>query len=128
MKINMPMKIILGILTAWVVIYPIIFFLAWIVMVFSFASQANQNTSEPNGLALLVFPVFFIIICSAFLQIGLEIFYIVHIILNKVGGDFLRALLGVGLVFFPFIAMPVYYFIYILPEIPPKWAQISTSG
>ena len=122
------MKIILGILTAWVVIYPIIFFLAWIVMVFSFASQANQNISEPNGLALLVFPVFFIIICSAFLQIGLEVFYIVHTIINKVGWDVLRAILGVGLVFFPFVAMPVYYFIYILPETPPRWAQISTNG
>jgi hypothetical protein len=127
-KISMPIKIILGILTAWVVIYPIIFILAWIILSISLASQPNQYSSAPYWLGFLGFPIFLLIICSAFLQIGLKAFYLVHIIVNKSGGDVTRAILGVGLLFFSSVAMPVYYFIYILPETPPKWAQISTTG
>jgi hypothetical protein len=30
--------------------------------------------------------------------------------------------LGISVYIFPYIALPVYYFLYILPENPPKWA------
>jgi hypothetical protein len=31
-------------------------------------------------------------------------------------------MLGIGLFFIPFLAAPIYYFVYVLPAHPPVWA------
>jgi len=41
---------------------------------------------------------------------------------NKKGSDLLRIILGIGSIFMPYVAMPIYYFIYIWPDITPDWA------
>ena len=63
-----------------------------------------------------------IMMLSSFIQMGVSIFYLIHVILNKEGSDTLRILLGVGVFFLQYIAMPFYYFVYIWPETPPEWA------
>jgi hypothetical protein len=53
---------------------------------------------------------------------GLQVFYLIHVIKNNQALEVLRITLGVGSFYFPFIAMPAYYLIFIWPEQPPSWA------
>ncbi len=131
MWLSKPVKIIIGLLTALVVISPFLYMGIWFFFVFGLATVANPAQVNPNIYPIL-FPVFFIpfflIMCTGFLQLGLQAFYIVHIILNKSGGDVIRAVLGIGLFILAIIAMPVYYFIFILPDHPPHWALAASPG
>ncbi|MDH3943625.1 MAG: hypothetical protein OEV06_06000 [Anaerolineae bacterium] len=68
---------------------------------------------------LLIFPLMMLI---GFLQFGLMIFYIAHIVKNKPAAELLLIILAVGTYIMPYLAMPVYYFIYIWPDDPPDWA------
>ncbi len=120
MKISKPLKIIIGLLTAWVVITPLLFFGAWIFFIFSVA--ATQNQPSANWVPLFIFPLIALVIITSILHVIMQAFYLVHIILNKAGTDVMRAILGVGMIFLAILAMPVYYFIYIFPENPPQWS------
>lgn len=128
MKMRMPAKIIIGILTAWVVITPLFLFGAWFFFIVSVASSENPAHPNPGMMPAFFLPVLFLIICTAILHVCLQSFYLVHIILNKIGTDVVRAVLGVGMVFLPVLSMPIYYFIYILPENPPQWAITKSSA
>ncbi len=128
MKLNKPLKILIGILTAWVVLYPFLFFFVWLFFVFLFSSSEFQPESNDYIFGLGFIFGFIMIICSSLLNFGLQGFYIIHVILNKRGNDLIRAILGVGFLFLAIIAMPVYFFVYILPENPPSWALAQNSG
>jgi hypothetical protein len=125
---NNALKIIIGLLTAWVVIFPFLAFLAYFGFIFSLISQASQNPYYEPAFPPVFLLIMIFIMCSGFLQVFLQGFYIVHDIVNKTGSDVLRAVLGLGIFFLPFIALPVYYFIYILPKTPPNWALTPTAG
>jgi hypothetical protein len=124
MKIKKPIKILLGFLTAWVVIAPFLGIVVWFSFMFM-AIGAVEYQAAPEDLVFpaVFLPFFLFILCSSFLQFGLSAFYLTHVILNKTGNDFIRVVLGISVFIFPYIAMPVYYFIYILPENPPQWAR-----
>jgi hypothetical protein len=127
MRLSKPVKIIIGLLTAWVVISPFLYFGVWFFFIFGIATVNNQVQNNPAFLPAIFFPVFFLVTCSSIMQIGLQAFYIGHIILNKTGGDVTRVVLGVGIFLFAIIALPVYYFIYIFPDNPPQWALATHS-
>ena len=122
MKISQPVKIFIGLLTAWMVVLPFLFVLAWFLFIFSMATISNKAPSTAGAMPVVFFLIFFFLAISSFLNIGLVIFYIFHIILNRAGTDVARILLGIGILFFGFVGMPIYYFIYILPKSPPQWA------
>ncbi len=126
MKISQPVKVILGILTIWVLIYPFLFGALWFVYLVSFASANYQYNPGHFYQPPLFFFFIGVFICSAFLQVGLQAFYIVHNILNKTGSDVVRATLGVLTFILPCLALPAYFFIYISPRTPPAWALAST--
>ncbi|OGO63617.1 MAG: hypothetical protein A2030_03155 [Chloroflexi bacterium RBG_19FT_COMBO_50_10] len=128
MRINKPIKILLGVLTAWVAIYPLLSVSVWLFFIFSVINTENQTNPDENLALFLLMFFMFLIFISSFLELGLKAFYTVHIILNKSGNDIVRTISGVLMLFFSFIAMPVYYFIYIFPDTPPKWALASNSG
>jgi len=88
------------------------------------AIGAVEYQAAPEDLVFpaVFLPFFLLILCSSFLQFGLSAFYLTHVILNKTGNDIIRVVLGISVFTFPYIAMPVYYFLYIWPENPPKWA------
>jgi hypothetical protein len=131
MKISLPVKIIIGLLTAWVVIAPFLYIIMWFSYIFSFSTTEYLTPSEVqtyvNDFATKFIPIFFLIICSSVLSIGLHAFYITHIILNKAGADVYRVIFGIGIIFLAFLAMPIYYFIYVLPHNPPQWALADTA-
>ncbi len=55
---------------------------------------------------LLIYPL---MMCFTIVQFGLQIFYIVHIVKNRILGDTPKVLYTLGTFFMPFIAMPVYF-------------------
>jgi hypothetical protein len=97
-------------------------FLPMVVMPFALQGWEDGNGFIPPffGLFFLIFPV---MMCISFLQLGLMVFYIIHIVKNKTGAEVFRILSAVGLYFLPFFAMPFYYLVYIWPESPPDWAM-----
>ena len=109
-------------------IYPFLSIAIWLFFIFSIGFTENQTNTAANLAALLFMFAMFLIFFTSFLDLGLKAFYTVHIILNKSGNDIVRTVSGVLMLFFSFIAMPVYYFIYIFPDTPPKWALASNSG
>lgn len=131
MKLNTPLKILIGLLTSWEVFYPFLFFIGWMVLVFgAFSSATSQPQSDEkmaSAFFLVFFIIFFVMICSSFITLGLKAFYYAHVILNRDGNDATRVILGIGFFLFPFLALPIYYFIYILPEKPAPWALRPTS-
>ncbi len=124
MKMHVAAKIILGLLTAWVILVPAL--LAGLWFAFSLSVAFSESITPSNGTPYIsfFFLMLFIYACTAFLSIGMKGFYLVHDIVNRNGSNILRALLGLGIVFLPVIGMPFYYFTYIVPDNPPAWALI----
>lgn len=129
MRLNKFWKTIIGLGTAWVVIWPFLMFLGWMIFIaIAIATSENTTLSDDVIIPTVFFPLLFMIICSSFIQLGLTIFYLVHVILNKTANDALRVIFGILIFLFSFIAMPIYYFIYILPENPPEWAMADREA
>ena len=128
MRLSKFWKVIIGLATGWEVIWPFLLFLSWITFMFiAISTSENQNPSDDSVIPAIFIPIFFLMICSSFLQLALKIFYLVHVILNKTANDGLRVIFGILIFLFSFIAMPIYYFIFILPENPPDWASASRT-
>ncbi len=129
MKVSSGAKIILGLLTALLVISPFLLVVIWFLFIFSFAGVA-QSQVQPTTIPYFsgFFGFILVAILYGIVHLGLQVFYIVHIVMNKTGNDVLRSVLGVGMFLFSIIAMPAYYLIYILPENPPQWALNANPG
>lgn len=120
MKLNQPIKILVGLGTIWMLLYPLVF-VAFILFVPLIPLELEIN------LSYLFFNVFgMLIILSLPIQIGLMLFYLIHVIKNKTASEVVRIILGIGLFLMPVIAMPVYYFTYIWRDSPPDWAIADT--
>jgi hypothetical protein len=119
MKISKPVKILIGILTFIAVLFPIFImptFMIFLMYSFGFPlfnpqSVPNLNNIEATLPFMLVF--YFLMTCSSFTQLGLQIFYVVHEIKNKALNDTFRILFTLGIFMLPYIAMPIYYFAYL---------------
>ena len=125
MKLNKTWKVVIGLLTGWVFVYPFLFIILWFAFMGSFFMATDPSFMSDEAVFSLMKPFFYImpiLILSSFVQMGLTIFYLIQIITNKEGTDTMRILIGIGLFVMPYIAMPLYYFVYILPETPPEWA------
>ena len=125
MKLNKTWKIIIGLLTAGNIVAPFVYVAVSFSMVGRFFFMGDPSYLSEQEMFQMMQPFFYIIpvmMLASFLQLGLSVFYLIHVILNKEGTDILRILLGIGAFFLPYIAMPFYYFVYIFPETPPEWA------
>ncbi len=122
MTLGKPARILIGLLTAWVMLYPLLFFAVWLIMFFGIAVIGESPRSEFPVFMIPFFAIFPVHCLTIFLQLGLSAFYLVHVIKNKMASDTIRIVLGVGAFLLPFVAMPIYYFLYIWPDKPPDWA------
>ncbi len=131
MTLNRTAKILVGLGTAIVVLFPFLFMALFFIPMFAMPMMAGRSEPDPAFVGIffsaffLIFPLMFLFV---FLQLGMMVFYIVHVIKNNTGSDLLRILLGVGLYIMPYLAMPFYYFVYILPETPPDWALAAPAS
>jgi hypothetical protein len=129
MTFTRPWKIVIGIVTFLVAIFPLIIMGIYFSFFFSMISQiSNYESYGPSysdfdptffNSFFLLFPV---MMCLGILQFIMTIFYIIVVINNDAGSRILRTLCGLGFYFLPWIAMPAYFLMYIAPNKVPAWA------
>lgn len=127
MNISRPFKVLIGIGTLWFAIYPFLFVGGILLSMGILPLLADRsNSPEPYMFSLfgLIFPIH---LCTIFLGFGLMVFYLIHIIKNTKADETIRIILGVGNYFLPFIAMPIYYYLYIWLDSPPAWAAAKVK-
>src|SRR5215211_2745924 len=128
MTLSKPVKILVGIATFWYALYLLLTIMGILLLfgfVFVILLQGGESVSDLQvlftripGFALML-PVH---VCSLFLEVGLLIFYLIHTFKNTKASDSMRIVLGLGHLFLPLVAMPVYYYFYIWRDNPPEWA------
>lgn len=128
MTLGKPVRILVGIATFWYGLY-LLLTLVGIGLFFGYVSLAllagGETISNLGNLFRQILSLEFMLpihVCSLFLEVGLLIFYLVHTIKNTKANDSMRIVLGLGHLFLPFVAMPIYYYLYIWKENPPEWA------
>jgi len=123
MNLSKPVKVLIGLATAFNVISPLLGILSWLIAVFSTILGVNNYSGEPTWLFFVFFFMFFpLIFLAGITNLILIPVYLVHIIKNRQGKDNYRILVAIGLHFLPWLAMPFYFFVYIWPDNPPAWA------
>jgi len=127
MKLVKSWKIIIGVLTAWVVLYPFLIMLFVFPFFFFIATLDSRSAEIPIDFLAFFFIFFFFAMITAFLQMGMSIFYLVLVIKNRDVSDILSIVLGAGVFYLSFFAMPVAYFVFVWPESTPAWALEKPS-
>ena len=120
MNISKPVKILIGFLTAFAVLFPFVIAPAFM-MIFVFSSGFPffdpQSFTNPSDFQRTMFPmmmVFYpVMMCFSLIQLGLQIFYVIHEIKNKALNDTYRILFAIGTFLLPYVAMPIYFFAYL---------------
>ncbi len=122
MTLNRPVKVAIGLATLVVAGIPILFLLLFSSVFF----VSDIPGSAVEGFVRFFFDsinYLFVAVCILNLLIfGLVSFYVVHTVKNDSANQVVRILLALALFFFPYIAMPAYFLIYIWPTTPPSWA------
>jgi len=114
-------KVLVGVLTLIVMLFPVGLFLLWGITV----SQAMRGPSYdiPFQFFDVVFPVAFFMMCLfTLIMYGLTAFYVTHAIRNERGSHLVRILALLAVFFLPYLGMPFYYILYILIPRTPAWA------
>jgi len=114
MQISPVVRILVGVLTALEVFsLPILFItMRWVL---------PTLTGETDTQGYFV-GFFFLVFCSfGLINSVMPIFYLIHVIKNKFAAEALRVIFGLGCLFLPWIAMPIYYYLFIWRDQPPAW-------
>jgi len=123
MKLNKTAKILVGLGTAWITLYPLLFFAAWLMMMLGIGLAGASGRGDPPPFFVIPFIAIMPLQCLTILLLfGMITFYVAHAVKNTVASEAVRIILAVGTFFIPFIAMPVYYYLYIWQDTPPSWA------
>lgn len=107
--LSRPAKIILGLLTLWVPIYMVLFFLAMIL-----ASTRSFGDGSSDGYPLFFSSLFFTHILTMLVMGGTTVFYAVTVYREKAFSDDRRILWMVIVLLGGFIGQAVYYVLWIL--------------
>ena len=122
MKLNNTAKIIVGVLTLLVALFPIAFILLWLGMFFP--TMVGRSQEYPfqafDAIFAFIFPAMCIISILIYAMIA---FYVAHAIKNTAASDVFRIVSLLLVFFFPYLGMPAYYVLYILLSKPPQWAM-----
>lgn len=127
MKLGKPWKITIGVFTALVALYPFLIALFMFPFFLFAATLEGRNPDLPVGFLSFFFLFFGFAMLTVFLQMGLSIFYLIQVIKSKNVSDILRIVLGLGIFYMPFLAMPISFFVFVWPESAPEWA-LEKSG
>jgi len=119
MNISKPVKILIGVLTVFAVLFPF-FIMPVFMMFFMFSSgfpffdpQSAPNPNDIEAMLPFMFVFYPLMMCFSVVQLGLQIFYIIHEIKNKALTDTFRILFAIGTFLLPYVAMPIYFFVYL---------------
>lgn len=134
MTLSKPVRILVGIATFWYALYLLLTILGIVLFfgyIFVSLMAGGESVANLPRLFREILSLEFMLpihLCSLSLEVVLLIFYLVHTIKNTKAGDALRIALGLGHLFLPFVAMPVYYYLYIWHETPPDWAAAKARN
>jgi uncharacterized membrane protein YjgN (DUF898 family) len=133
MKMNKTIKILVGILTALLILMPIFIMAGVVTLVFvsSAASEATHsaNTDMASILFLIAFFGFMVFVyLYQFLHFALQILYIILIIKNKTLSETYQILLVLGIFFLSGITMPVYYLACMWQDTPSEISGLSATA
>jgi hypothetical protein len=131
MKTSKPVKILIGILTAFAVLFPFLIvpaFMMFFVFGSGFPFLDPYSIPDPSYIGKTMFPMMMIsyplMMCFSVVQLGLQVFYIIHEIKNTALTETFRILFTIGTFFLPYVAMPIYFFVYLLKD-NPKEPQVA---
>lgn len=138
MKTSKPTKIIIGILTFFVVAFPFLImpaFMMYFMYNFNFPFFDPQSIPNPSEFEKTFMPMMFVfyptMMCFSFVQLGLQIFYMIHVIKNKVLIDTFRILFAIGTFLLPYVAMPIYFIAYLWNDnaegLKPSQAEMTAQ-
>lgn len=120
MTFTKPIKILIGVLTLLIILVP--FFIMPLVWGFSMLSGLMMAAQPDQVEAPLVFAAMFFVLplfmLYPFVQLALQVFYIIQAVKNKTLTDTPRILFILGSFFMPFVALPLYYGMYIWRDAP----------
>jgi len=125
MTLSKPLKITIGILTLFVMLFPFLIPVFMFFWVFSFSLPLTeiQSAPDPAEVGKIMVPMFIYFAAMmgyAFTQLGLQIFYIIHAIKSKAASETNLILFVLGTFFLPFVAMPIYYILHIWKDSPAE--------
>jgi hypothetical protein len=108
MRLSKPLAVLVGVLTIWPTVYVGLF------MGFIFWTIATQPSSDPEA----AMPFEFLVLLAGHaatmvITVGLLVFYIVHVFKNPALTDQRRTLWAVVLFMGSFMAMPIYWFLFV---------------
>lgn len=127
MKLTKPIKILVGILTFINSVLPFLIAPVMMLIMFSFGSSFPLQLSPDSPPDSLLFVKFFfpmmliffpLTMCIAFMNLGLQVFYLIFIIKNTDLSDSTRIIFAIGVFLMPIVLMPVYYLMYLWKDKP----------
>ncbi|MBI4674308.1 MAG: hypothetical protein HY741_21910 [Chloroflexi bacterium] len=127
MKLSRNQKLTIGAATLWMLVYPLVFVFLWLATFGSIIMTATTRQEPPFalfGIFACIMPFHFLTIA---ISLGLMAFYWAHIIKNTTTSDALRIIFGVGIFWFGYLAMPIYFYFFVWRDETPTWARPSTS-
>lgn len=121
MTLTRRQKILAGLVTAWALFYPFLFFaLALLLTLGVSVLPVDPQSPGPPLLFSAIFPLHCLTIL---ITLGLMVFYMAHIVRNTLVSDNLRVIFGVGVFLMPYLTMPIYYYYFIWREDIPTWSR-----
>jgi hypothetical protein len=125
MNISKPVKILVGFLTAFAILFPFVigpFFMMFFMLGSGFSFFDPQSMREPGDFYRIIFPmmmVFYpVMMCFSLVQLSLQVFYVIHEIKNRALNDTYRILFAIGTFLLPYVAMPIYFFAFLWKDQP----------
>ncbi len=120
MKLSKPVKIVVAAGTAWIILYLIFALLRWA----SALTGIGFLRDLEAPISAVILSLFFVGLqwFTIIVHLALVGFYLVHIARNASASDELRVIFSMGIFVLPYLAMPVYYYLFIWRDQPPAWA------
>ncbi len=123
MKLSKTQKRIIGAVTLWMLVYPLVFIVLWFAGFTGIFSRVALRGEPPIAFFAIFMCAGLIYLLSVFLNVALMGFYWAYIIKNTTTADVWRIIFGVGIYVFGYFAMPLYFYVFVWREETPTWAR-----
>jgi len=125
MILTKPIKILIGVLTLLLILVPFVIIpLMWgFAMLNGLVLAAETEKYEVLLMVLVMFFAMPLFMLYLFVQLVLQVFYIIHEVKNKFLTDTPRILFILGSCFMPYIGLPLYFVMHIWRDGPKLAAE-----
>ena len=122
MNLGSGAKVIVGILTAVVTLFPLAFIFLWLLSFFPLMISGTSSDFPFDVFDVASTFMIPVMCLTSLLIYALVAFYVTHAVKNTAGSDVIRIVAILLVFFFPYLGMPAYYVLFILLPNPPSWA------